>query len=69
MTKKRNLFRLAEIKGDVIGNYKHTMAKYSKNGNFVIPIEDEGSDEAQEIHLRDQILEVISEEEPQVCFT
>lgn len=44
------------------------MAKYSKNGGFVTPIEDEGSDEVQEIHLRDQILEVISEKEPHACL-
>lgn len=44
------------------------MSKYGKNGRFVTPVKDEESDETQEIHLRDQILEQISDEEPQVCL-
>lgn len=70
-------YRVAEVKVELIGNYKRSVMKYKKNGNSVMPVEledikedsQEDDKEALQNNLKKKILDIpSSDDEQQVSF-
>lgn len=70
-------YRVAEVKVELIGNYKRSVMKYKKNGTSVMPVEvedikedsQEDDKETLQNNLKKKILDIpSSDDEQQVSF-